>query len=151
MCQICQRSDRELIDENLECGYPLVRVANEFDVPLEQLDAHWRRCDAVEREPEPARPRVLMETLRSTRLSAMSLLRRTEVDPKNYRVALSAMGCVQRNVQLEMKCSEQVRKKRKSDIRSNMEWQALKKKILLAMDRFPEARQALLEALRDEG
>ena len=68
---------------------------------------------------------------------------------KQWRTALAAMNAVSRLVLQEAKLRDRKRPPQPR-LAESAEWQELKTRILAVLERFPDARRALMEALQDD-
>ncbi|MEZ5401975.1 MAG: hypothetical protein R2729_20045 [Bryobacteraceae bacterium] len=141
-CVICKRRNRAAIEAALEAGEPLVEVAKRFRTGYGDVWGHWRR-HVKHIEPSDVSPLDAMTHLLDEALAL--------VTPTN--LSLPALRLMERREKLMLLAERLRREQRKEeretpfDIEALPEWQSLKGTILLTLERFPDAYQAMVEAL----
>lgn len=89
------------------------------------------------------------QQLREMRETALRIAAEAATDPKQWRTALTAVNSVSRLIVQETRLRDRKRPPAPR-LEDSAEWQQLKVRILSVLERFPEARHALLEALQDD-
>ena len=157
-CPICRHVERSLIDHAIAEGRPDSYLTNHFAADSESVRWHKENCLGTgygttagggEINGEPDGSREHREQLRGLRETALRIAADAAVHEKHWRTALAAMNSVSRLVLQEAKLRDRKRpaQPRLADFG---EWQTLKTRILAVLERFPDARQALMEALSDD-
>ena len=149
-CPICRHVERSLIDYAISEGRPDSYLTNHFAADADSVRWHKDNCLAGAGDPTAPDGEVAQrEQLRELREAALKIAANAAGDEKHWRISLSALTAVSRLVAQEAKLRDRKRPS-KPRLADSAEWQQLKSRILGALDRFPEARQALTEALQDD-
>ncbi len=149
-CPICRHVERSLIDHAISEGRPDSYLANHFAADADSVRWHKENCLTGIGGPAATGSEVAQqEQLRELREAARKIASDAAGNEKHWRTSLSALAAVSRFVAQEAKLRDRKRPP-KPRLADTVEWQQLKSRILGALDRFPEARQALTEALQDD-
>lgn len=157
-CPICRHVERSLIDHAIAEGRPDSYLTNHFAADSDSVRWHKENClgigyGAAARDGEinggADSSREYHEQLRGLRETALRIAADAAVHEKHWRTALAAMNSVSRLVLQEAKLRDRKRPAQPR-LADSDEWQTLKTRILAVLGRFPEARQALMEALSDD-
>ena len=150
-CPICRHVERSLIDYAISEGRPDSYLTNHFAADADSVRWHKDNCLAGTGDPAAAGSGEVaqQEQLRELREAALKIAAKAAENEKHWRTSLSALAAVSRLVGQEAKLRDRKRpfKPRLAD---TAEWQQLKSRILGVLERYPEARQALTEALQDD-
>ena len=145
-CPICRHVERSLIDHAIAEGRPDSYLTNHFAADANSVRWHKENCL---RASCPVDSLDQQEQLRELRETALRIAAEAALSEKHWRTALAAMNSVGRLVVQEAKLRDRKRPPQ-PQLAESPEWQQLKARILTALERFPEARQALTEALQDD-
>ena len=149
-CPICRHVERNLIDHAISEGRPDSYLTNHFAADADSVRWHKDNCLAGAGDPAAAGGEIAQqEQLRELREAALKIAAAAAENEKHWRTSLSALAAVSRFVLQEAKLRDRKRPS-KPRLADTAEWQQLKSRILGVLDRFPEARQALTEALQDD-
>jgi len=145
-CPICRHVERSLIDHAIAEGRPDSYLTNHFAADADSVRWHKENCLGTGGEVNaPDHHRQLRE-LRET---AHRIALEAAANEKQWRTALAAMNAVSRLVLQEAKLRDRKRPPQPR-LAESAEWQQLKTRILAVLERFPDARRALMEALQDD-
>ncbi len=152
-CTICEHEKRMAIDTALINNEPLRTIANRFGVSKSALIRHKKdhMPQALTRAQEAeqvAKADTLLEQVTELRDKALSILVKAE-QAGDLRTALQgvreAKGCLELLARLQGELQERTT----VNILINPQWLTLRAVILQALDGYPEARQALVRALKE--
>ena len=154
-CPICRHIERNLIDHAIAEGRPDSYVTCHFAADADSVRWHRENClhpaatANHEVAPLPSAAAAGLDQLRELRVTAHRIATEAAASEKHWRTSLAAMNAVSRLVLQETRLRD---RKRPAPPRlaDSDEWQQLKSRILAALERFPEAREALAEALQDD-
>lgn len=150
-CSICRHADRDAIDRALVEGQPYRDIAGLYDLSKSAVERHGRShlpatlTNAAEAE-EVARADSLLAQLRALQERALGILAKAE-GSGDFRTALLAIrearGCLELFARLagELQTGTDLR------VVVAPEWIHLRGQVLDSLKGFPEARQAVAEAL----
>jgi hypothetical protein len=151
-CPICRHVERSLIDHAISEGRPDSYLTNHFAADADSVRWHKENCLlGTNGGPVAAGGAAAdhQEQLRELREAAFRIALEAAASDKHWRTALASMNTVSRLVLQEAKLRDRKRPA-VPRLADSAEWQQLKVRILAVLDRFPDARQALMEALRDD-
>ncbi len=149
-CPICRHVERSLIDHAISEGRPDSYLTNHFAADADSVRWHKDNCLAGTGDPATTGSEIAQQVqLRELRQAALKIAADAAGNEKHWRTSLSALAAVSRFVVQEAKLRDRKRPS-KQPLADTAEWQQLKSRILGVLDRFPEARQALTEALQDD-
>ena len=92
----------------------------------------------------------LLDQLRQLHRRFLAILGKAEASG-DLRTAIFAGREVRSDIELLAKMSNELGQGITLDVKVSSEWTSLRTAILRALERFPEARQGIVEALRDQG
>jgi hypothetical protein len=156
-CPICRHIERRRIDHAIFEGRPDAYFKNHFAADADSVQWHKANCLGVpvDDDPSAARGEIAataaehQQQLREMRETALRIAAEAAADQKQWRTALSAVNAVSRLVIQEAKLRDRKRPPAPR-LADSAEWQQLKSRILAVLERFPDARRALMEALQDD-
>ena len=146
-CPICRHVERSLIDHAIAEGRPDSYLTNHYAADADSVGWHKENCLGA--GGEIAAGRDHQDQLRELRETALRIAIEAAANEKHWRTALAAMNAVSRLVLQEAKLRDRKRPAA-PHLADSAEWQQLKTRILAVLERFPDARQALTEALQDD-
>jgi hypothetical protein len=134
-CTVCALPLAGAINELLRSGRSARAVAGEFEVSYDALTRHAR--NHLARRPSTAAPPSPVDDPLDELVSALRVraLAGNPADTREYRLALQA--------QLDVRHAAPPTR----DLAAEPEWIAVRARILAALEPFPEARQAVADAL----
>lgn len=158
-CPICRHVERSLIDHAIAEGRPDAYLTNHFAADPASIHWHKENCLAFEDEDggqsatsgirEVALQGSHQAQLRGLRETALKIALEAAGNEKQWRTALAAVNAVSRLVLQEARLRDRKRPPQPR-LADSPEWQQLKTRILTVLERYPEARRALVEALHDD-
>ena len=152
-CSICGHEKIEEINRLLLEGVPLRNIAKQYSVSAASLHRHKEghlpaKLVKAQEAREIAKADSLLDQVTELRDKALSILDKAE-QAGDLRTALQgvreAKGCLELLARLQGELQEQAT----VNILINPQWLSLRTVILEALDRYPEARQAVARALRE--
>ncbi len=143
-CAICGHRDRVEMVAALEAGETVIAVGARFHVGYSSLWAHWQRHEAKRKEAAAEPPEATLESMARLTDQALRL-----IEP--WALGAGALRIMERR-ERQIQLAARMRQNEKAeappfDLAQCQEWQELKARILLTLERFPDAYQAMLEAL----
>jgi predicted DNA-binding protein YlxM (UPF0122 family) len=151
-CSICGHEKVEEINRLLLEGVSLRDIAGQYSISKTALHRHKKHIPATlakaQEAQEVARADNLLDQVAELRDKAMSILAKAE-QAGDLRTALQgvreAKGCLELLARLQGELQEQTT----VNILVNPQWLSLRTVTLNALDRYPEARQAVARALQE--
>lgn len=152
-CTVCAHTDRQAIDVALVAGEPYRSIAKRFAASpaavLRHKDGHLSATLAKAQEAaEVAHADNLLAQVRDLQTRSLTILATAE-KAGELRTALAAIGQARANLELLAKLVGELQQEGTVNIVVHPEWVSLRTLILQVLSPFPEARQAIAEALRD--
>jgi hypothetical protein len=146
--------ERSLIDHAIAEGRPDSYLTNHFAADADSVRWHKENClglglDVAGPAAATGGEVTSQEQLRQLRETALRIALEAAANEKQWRTSLTAMNAVSRLVVQEAKLRDRKRPPAPR-LADSAEWQQLKARILAVLERFPDARQALTEALQDD-
>ncbi len=157
-CPICRHVERSLINHAIAEGRPDSYLTNHFAADADSVHWHKENCLGIGYGSTPGSgeidsgvdsSREHHEQLRGLRETALKIAIEAATNEKQWRTSLAAMSAVSRLVLQEAKLRDRKRPPQPR-LADSAEWRQLKTRIHAVLERFPEARQALTEALQDD-
>lgn len=152
-CTVCEHEKVEEINRLLLEGVSLRNIAKQYFVSAASLHRHKEghlpaKLVKAREAREIAKADSLLDQVTELRDKALSILDKAE-QAGDLRTALQgvreAKGCLELLARLQGELQEQAT----VNILINPQWLSLRTVILEALDRYPEARQAVARALRE--
>jgi hypothetical protein len=152
VCTICSHPDRRRIEAALVACEPNRRIASRFGVEEISIRRHAaehvhatlsRARDAL----EVSRGDELLAQIQTALAKTWALLATAEVDG-DYQLQLKALAGLDKRLELLARCMGELKEQHVYNIVMLPEWQQLRELILTALGPFPEARDAVVAALR---
>jgi lambda repressor-like predicted transcriptional regulator len=152
-CTVCEHEKVEEINRLLLKGVSLRNIAKQYSVSAASLHRHKEshlpaKLVKAQEAREIAKADTLLDQVAGLRDKALSILDKAE-QAGDLRTALQgvreAKGCLELLARLQGELQEQAT----VNILINPQWLSLRTVILEALDRYPEARQAVARALRE--
>ncbi len=152
-CTICEHEKVEEINRLLLKGVSLRNIAKQYSVSAASLHRHKKghlpaKLVKAQEAREIAKADSLLDQVTELRNKALSILAKAE-QAGDLRTALQgvreAKGCLELLARLQGELQERTT----VNVLVNPQWLTLRAVILKALDRYPEARQAVARALRE--
>ena len=152
-CTVCEHEKVEEINRLLLEGVSLRDIAGQYSISKTALHRHKKdhlpaKLVKAQEAREIAKADSLLDQVTELRDKALSILDKAE-QAGDLRTALQgvreAKGCLELLARLQGELQEQAT----VNILINPQWLSLRTVILEALDRYPEARQAVARALRE--
>lgn len=154
-CTICTHADRQEIDAALVAGEnPETQIAALFRVSADALARHRARhlpakLAKAKGAEEAADADDLLAQVQDLRTRALSILDTAE-EAGNLKAALGAIREARESVRLLAELAGKLQQQRTVNIVLLPEWVALRTRIARALEPFPDARVAVVEAIGAE-
>jgi hypothetical protein len=133
-CPVCQHADLISIESELRAGQPPPAVARRYGLSYAGLVRHWETHSPGEREPLPA----IGALPPAEALDRMLLLLAAP-----WRLGPGAIRLLERRGRIPAEPAES------TGIDQHPDWIRLRAKVLLTLEQFPEAYDALLKAMEE--
>ncbi len=154
-CTICAHEDRAEINEALLAGEPYRSIAKRYEASesavyrhkLEHLPVTLTKAqDAA----EVAQADDLLEQVRSLQARALTILGKAE-QAGDLRTALTGVREARACLELLAKLSGELQQEGTVNVLVAPEWLTMRHTITMALEPYPQARTAVLEALSEPG
>ena len=150
-CTICTHSELEAIDGALVAGVPFRRIAARFS--LSEASARRHKSDHLpavlvtgQAVREEAHALDVVKQLRDINAATLAILEDAR-DTHQSALALKAVDRVQKQIELQAKLLGELQDGQTVNVLVAPEWVSLRATILVALVPFPDAREAVVEAL----
>jgi len=152
-CTICEHPQRDEINKALIETQNIAEIAKRYGVSYDSLFRHKQRHipEALAKAQEArqiAKADSLLDQVRTLQGKTLAILEEAE-KTKNYLTALKAIREARGNLELLAKLLGELQEKQIINILVAPEWISLRAVILTALEPYPEAKQALAEALKE--
>jgi transposase-like protein len=150
-CSICDHQDRQDIDKQLVSGESIAGIARHFAVSEDALRRHSinhipQALAQAKKASDAARAGDLLQQVINLRERAVSILSRAE-ESGDLRTALAGIREAKGCIELLAKIDGQLNEKPQLNITISPQWIELRTLIISALEPYPLARQAVLDAL----
>lgn len=150
-CSICTHPGREEIDSALVAGASLRDIAGRYRVSKSALERHKanhlpERLLKAEGAREAAQAEDLLDQVKGLRNKTYGILLQAE-KAGNLRIALSAIKEARACLELLAKLIGELDERPQINVLLTPEWVQVRTQVLYALSPYPEARQAVAEAL----
>ena len=157
-CHVCNHPLRMNIDKDLVAGMSLRACGEKYGIGYVSVKRHKdHMAERLIQDPAIRREVQEMDTSGGSGVDLfaevhylMSRLKRI-AEGDDDRISISAMKELRGNIELLAKLSIQLEKWKNSDVTNSLEWAGLRRTIFTALEPFPEARQAVIQALKGAG
>lgn len=153
-CTVCDHAKRDEIDRALVADRASDRaIASKYGLTRSSVQRHGekhlpeRLAQAVEKR-EGLTADSLVKRLEELSALARGIL---EANYEDGRVQVAAVRELARHLELEAKILGQLKDRVEVDIKVTVEWQRYRAIVLLALQPFPEAAEAVAAQLEEEG
>lgn len=149
-CTICTHPTRAAIDQALVGGESAPKLAAKYRVSDDALTRHRAHIPpALAKAQGVAETRQALDVvvqLRAINAATLAILKAAR-DADDHKLALLAIDRVQRQIELQARLLGELDDRPQINILVNPQWIELRATILQALQPYPEARDALAEAL----
>jgi hypothetical protein len=154
-CIICTHDDRLAIDAALMASRSLRDIAGQFNISKSSVARHKEHLSAdlvqAHQEKEGARADDLLGQIRQIHNATLSILSRAYKSNED-RIALAAVREARGNMELLAKMLGQLQDQPTVNVLvASPEWTATRARLLAALAPYPDARTAVVEAIRESG
>jgi hypothetical protein len=149
-CTVCQHAERAAIDAALVAGAPYRNIAQQFDVGYTAVARHKEHIGAAIVASQEAREEAhaldVVKQLKTINATTVAILAeaRQQKDPE---IALKAIDRIQRQIELQAKLLGDLDDRPQVNVLVLPEWVALRSAILAALIAYPDARDAVADAV----
>ena len=152
-CSICSHPKHEVINQSLVAGATLRSIAGQQNVSKTSLSRHQRdhlptALTMAKDAAEVAQADTLLEQVQSLQTKALHILQTAE-EAGQLRAALAAIREARGCLELLAKLSGELDTQPQVNVLLAPEWVSLRATILLALEPYPTAREAILVSLND--
>lgn len=154
-CSICKDSRIDEINSRLACDGKLAEISREFAVSEDALQRHKDKCIIKSLIASPNTKDVingdnLLDQLQKARDKAIELLDMAIAagDTKVYGAPSNYLREIREQIKLWAELEGRLASQPQITIINNPEWIELRTKILVALDPYPQAKGALVRAIR---
>jgi len=150
-CTVCAHADTKKINEQLVGGATLDTLANTYKLTKAALQRHQKnhipaQLVKAQYAQEIAAADSLMERVTSLNRKAEDVYRRA-LDAENLTAAIAAVREMRGITELYAKITGELQAQTVNNIIVMPEWVSLRSAILAALEPYPEARRAVVEAV----
>jgi len=148
-CKVCSHPNLKKIDELLLSGKSFRTISNQFGLTESSLKRHKKNhlseklIKATEAK-ETLTANNLFSQLKNLHSEALNILEEAK-GRGNLQIALNAIGRVKELLELQAKLLGELQEGNVINIYTHPDWIELRSVILLTLEDYPEAKNALLE------
>ena len=145
-CRVCHHRERPSIERDAASGLKLTLIAAKYDVPRDSIDRHQKmHFDPVKAAaPAPAHAHDPQAAAQLLQLRTLRLLKAAEANG-DKRAALHAIREARENLESAAKLARAETGERFT-VERDIVFQALRADLVKILDRFPEAKEAVIVA-----
>jgi hypothetical protein len=149
-CSICGHEHRDAMEDAFIAGQAKRRIASQHGVSERAVRYHMREhlpaLLALARDAErAARADSLLDRLEALQSQTLAILD----SPEDQRTALAAIAQARRNLELIAEITEQLDRRGTVNLELTVEWQEVKAVLVSTLASYPEAQQAVFNALEE--
>src|SRR5918995_7323781 len=149
-CSICSHGHRDAMEDAFIAGQAKRRIASQHGVSERAVRYHMREhlpaLLALARDAErAARADSLLDRLEALQSQTLAILDA----PEDQRTALAAVAQARRNLELIAEITEQLDRRGTVNLELTVEWQEVKAVLVNTLASYPEAQQAVFNALEE--
>lgn len=155
-CTICRHPHRDQVDAALIAGDSYREIAGRFSLSQSAIERHKNThlpatLAQAQQAADVARGDTLLDQVRSLQAKALGILQKAE-DANDLRLALVAIREARGTLELLARLQGDLQETTTVNVLvASPEWLSLRGAILQAVEPYPAARAALIEALRNAG
>ncbi len=155
VCTVCAHGEAHVVDVELVSRTPYRRIADRFSLSETALKRHSQEhipklLAEASRAVEVAGADDLLVELRAIRDNLVRLSDKAEED-SDYRTAIGGNVARLKYAELLAKVSQIIDERPQINLHLSEEWIELRTNILFALNAYPEARGAVLTAIKTRG
>ena len=149
-CSICGHEHRDAMEDAFIAGQAKRRIASQHGVSERAVRYHMREhlpaLLALARDAErAARADTLLDRMEALQSQTLAILDA----PEDQRTALAAIAQARRNLELIAEITEQLDRRGTVNLELSVEWQEVKAVLVNTLASYPEAQQAVFNALEE--
>jgi hypothetical protein len=149
-CSICSHEHRDAMEDAFIVGQAKRRIASQHGVSERAVRYHMREhlpaLLALARDAErAARADTLLDRMEALQRQTLAILDA----PEDQRTALAAIAQARRNLELIAEITEQLDRRGTVNLELSVEWQEVKAVLVNTLASYPEAQQAVFNALEE--
>ena len=153
VCTICSHGERDAIEDAFVAGTPKRRIATRYGVGEKAVRHHIREhlpeLLALARDAErAARADSLLDRIEALQSRTEAILTSVE-DTDLYGIQLAAIREMRRNLELIGEVTKELDRTPTLNLHLNPEWLQIEATIVTTLERFPDAREAVVSALKE--
>lgn len=151
-CKVCSHKNRNEIDKLILSGTSIRDIAGQFGLTKSSVQRHkkhlQRKLVKASEVKETITANSLFGQLRDLHSEALNILEEAK-SRGNLQIALNAIGRVKELLELQAKLLGELQEGNVINIYTHPDWIELRNIILLTLEDYPEAKNALVERLND--
>ena len=149
-CSICSHEHRDAMEDAFIAGQAKRRIASQHGVTERAVRYHMREhlpaLLALARDAErAARADTLLDRMEALQSQTLAILDA----PEDQRTALAAIAQARRNLELIGEVTKELDRARTINLELTVEWQEVKAVLVNTLASYPEAQQAVFNALEE--
>lgn len=150
-CKVCEHSKLDEINKSLIECQNISEISRDYDIPWNSLDKHKKNhlpaaLSQARQAGEVSRADTLLEQVKQLQDKACSLLDKAE-SAGDMKTALTGVREARSCIELLAKLQGELQQEGTVNVTISPEWMELRTVILQAVEPFPDARQAIAEAI----
>ncbi len=155
-CSICENPEVEEINTQILDNQKLADISRKFAVSYDALQRHSDKCIVRALAASPTTAEVitgdkLLNQLKEAREKAVFLLDKAidAADTRTYGAPSQYLREIREQIKLWAELEGRLASQPQITIINNPEWVELRTVILIALDPYPQAREAVINAIRE--
>ena len=149
-CSICSHEHRDAMEDAFIAGQAKRRIASRYSVTERAVRYHMREhlpaLLALARDAErAARADTLLDRMEALQSQTLAILDA----PEDQRTALAAIAQARRNLELIGEVTKELDRAGTINLELTVEWQEVKAVLVNTLASYPEAQQAVFNALEE--
>jgi hypothetical protein len=154
VCTVCSHEERDAIEDAFIAGRAKTRIAASFGVKEQAVRNHMREhlpaLLVLARDAErSSRADSLLDRIEGLHSRTLAILEAVEGTDK-HSTALVAIREARRNLELIGEVTKELDRAGTINLELSPEWVEIKAVLVTTLERFPDARDAVLSALEEE-
>jgi hypothetical protein len=151
VCTICVHKQRNKIESAIVSGTSLRDIARQFSVSKDAVSRHaaehvQAKVQVAQQAKEEAQSLDVVRQLIHINDVALDILKVTRAS-KDYDLSLKAIASVHKQLELQSKLLGDIDDRAHVQITINPEWLSLRTTIIAALQPYPDAKRAVIEAI----
>ena len=152
-CFICRHSERQAIEKAIIERVPYREIGERYGFSTNAVSGHKRhmaeKIAAGQKAIDVSAASVLLEECQAMKRKSLQLMAKAE-KAKDIKTAIAALRAQKDIVELLAKVCGELYSVKSINVTMSPQWLSLKKTIVLSLENFPEAREALVAAITQE-